>query len=566
MKFEAADRWMRERLNMPTRLASEGLALLAPAIRAHAFFSARVADSHILARLRDVSDRFSHGKLDLASARLELKNWLGERPEPGSKEDRRMDNLASTARLNLILRQNARMAHAVGEWEQGNDPVCKEMFPYWRYIASTSESPRQGHLQYAGRVYRKDDPIWHRIFPPWDFNCKCSVEECDEEEAHEGHGLQKPTKPEDVPKVADSGFAFDPAEGMGVMDPALIQDEDFRKKTITALEKRYGAKYTTKGVLEAPKPTPEAKPARKPVVKADPKSQGLRDAMAASKDEIGRRVNEMLRDPQSNVKRNAMQKSDEFASLTREIADYTEKQYKKLREAHYQNPSAQTLHEMTSAEKVWEKCKESLRRANEEYIAKAAEVYKDLLGYFKTNTGEYLHVALEEITEQKIRDNAIKSIFEQMVSSSLLLNSNVMKIKQTLKERSFYSSATGYINLGEKSKLPVGIHEAMHWLEDKCPHVHKRCVEFLEYRCKGEKFESLCKITKNPKYEPNEKTRKDRFFSPYCGKDYRDMNGNISATEILSMGIQRILEVPTEFFSQDPEYFTFCMQLVGGWI
>lgn len=142
MRYDAADKWLKTRLQMPTALSSRGLADIDPAIRANAFFSAQVAVGHVLDTLRDVSDRFTKGEMNLATARLELKRRLGKQYEPGTSDDRRLSNLAFTARLDLILRQNARMAMAVGEYQQGMDPMTRKMFPYWRYVKSTSASPR----------------------------------------------------------------------------------------------------------------------------------------------------------------------------------------------------------------------------------------------------------------------------------------------------------------------------------------------------------------------------------------------------------------------------------------
>lgn len=255
MKLEAADRWLKGRLQMPTVLRSDGLARLAPAIRAHAFFSAGVAQGHVLAKLREVSDAFTRGEMDLATARKKLKDWLGKKEEPGSKEDRQMGRLWSTARLNLILRQNARMAHAVGEWEQGQSDISRKLFPYWRYVASVSESPRGSHRAYAGKVWRKEDPIWHRIFPPWDFNCKCSVEEVAADEV-EPDEVEPTTTDGRMPEVAESGFAFDPAEALRVYDPELIQDETLRGNVEQRLEEM-GCARREDGKLEMPMGVPQ---------------------------------------------------------------------------------------------------------------------------------------------------------------------------------------------------------------------------------------------------------------------------------------------------------------------
>ena len=228
VKYTGAADWLSKRANLTTAMGSRELAETWTAkARAQAFFSARVAEGHILDRLRQVSDAFSRGEIGQAEARTELKKFLlreGYDPKQAG-----LRNLASTARLNLILEQNARMAAAVGQYQAGMDPDIKERFPCWRYIGSTALVPRDTHARFAGRVFRKEDPIWHKIFPPSDFNCKCSVEDCDDEPDE---------APQDV-EPADSGFAFDPAHAFEEFDLSLIHDGKFRDQVADTLKREY---------------------------------------------------------------------------------------------------------------------------------------------------------------------------------------------------------------------------------------------------------------------------------------------------------------------------------------
>lgn len=234
MKFEAADRWLKSRLQMPTALNTRGLAELESGIRAHAFFSARVAEARVLDAIREVSDRYSRGELDLATARATIKERLGTRRAPGSKEDSRLTDICSTARLDLILGQNARMAYAVGEYEQGMDTMARRLFPAWRYVRSTAASPRAKHAAYAGRVWMKDDPVWRSIFPPSDFGCRCSVEEVSADEIDGGSArVEGRTADKDVPPHAKSGFYFNPEEPFNCNMGALSDAEARR----TVMEK-----------------------------------------------------------------------------------------------------------------------------------------------------------------------------------------------------------------------------------------------------------------------------------------------------------------------------------------
>ena len=90
---------------------------------------------------------------------------------------RAITNLASSARLNLIVDQNASMAKAVGDYERMYSSVNKKLFPYVIYHASVgSRTPRSEHQRYDGMIFEKDDPWLKTHWPPWDFNCHCRLE------------------------------------------------------------------------------------------------------------------------------------------------------------------------------------------------------------------------------------------------------------------------------------------------------------------------------------------------------------------------------------------------------
>ena len=147
-EYEAANQWLQKRLNLPTAKTSFEISRDFEARqRAHAFFSARVAEGHILERLRGISDAYSRGEIGLADARTRLKKFLrGEGKDDGTNGLR---NLASTARLNLILEQNTRMAAAVGRWQVSMDAEIRDRWPCWRYIGSTAQNPRDTHARFA---------------------------------------------------------------------------------------------------------------------------------------------------------------------------------------------------------------------------------------------------------------------------------------------------------------------------------------------------------------------------------------------------------------------------------
>lgn len=202
MNFDEANDYIKSRVSKTTVLGSKGISETVPAkIRAHCFYSARVADDRILTKIREVSDAVSGGSLSQSEAAAKLRLWLrAEGQDNGSKK---ITNLASKARVDLILSQNQKMAVAVGKYAKDRDPVVEERFPSWQYHCG--RNARKSHSDLDGKVFLKSDPIWRQIYPPWEFNCNCWVTNSDENPS-------PPLKPEEEPVPPASGYTFNPAD------------------------------------------------------------------------------------------------------------------------------------------------------------------------------------------------------------------------------------------------------------------------------------------------------------------------------------------------------------------
>lgn len=46
-----------------------------------------------------------------------------------------------------------------------------DLYPWWEYTETTSEHPRDSHLELVGNVYKIGDPEGDKVFPPGDWNC-----------------------------------------------------------------------------------------------------------------------------------------------------------------------------------------------------------------------------------------------------------------------------------------------------------------------------------------------------------------------------------------------------------
>jgi len=149
-----------------------------------------------------------------------------------------------------------------------------------------------------------------------------------------------------------------------------------------------------------------------------------------------------------------------------------------------------------------------------------------------------------------------KAALERLYSADVFPDRQVI-VNATREKRSFHQA--GELHLSKECKPKTVVHEASHFVEFGNSHVHERCLEFLRYRTAGEDAKPLRELTGNMKYRPDEMARPDKFFNPYCGKDYGDRS-----TEILSMGVERLTLDPKKFYNTDPEYFKFCVGIIRG--
>ena len=246
------DSYISRKVNMPTDLGHGALVSQVPAnIKAQAFFSARVAEARILERLRSVSDQYSRGEIGLGEARNMLKDFL--KAEGYNPHQAGLKNLAGTARLNLILKQNAAMAHAAGEWKRMHDPDAMKVFPYVRYHSRGDSRSRFSHSRLDGNIYHKNDPFLKTHTPPWEFNCRCWLEEITAKEAgrHE-EDIQERTPPDQVKEESQSGFSFDPEHVFETQDLTSIQPMSREKIIKQAEEAVRDERLGSVGMIVAP--------------------------------------------------------------------------------------------------------------------------------------------------------------------------------------------------------------------------------------------------------------------------------------------------------------------------
>lgn len=218
-----------------------------------------------------------------------------------------------------------------------------------------------------------------------------------------------------------------------------------------------------------------------------------------------------------------------------------------------------------------------------ESYAEMAKPYYDELAKLNRKTAENRLKHSEEIS--KIYRNLFNTEFKVNVSKSQIsdfeknvsscLNGIISESYSDLPEltvnmvrgRAYFNPLVNSIYVSKQDNVFTQIHEYMHFIEDNNVDMLANSIAFLEYRTKGEKAYKMNKLTNSRAYGADEISKKDNFFNAYCGKIY-DSSGDyrkVKATELMSMGVERLFKDPVNFYEEDKEYFTFVLwNLTGG--
>jgi len=178
--------------------------------------------------------------------------------------------------------------------------------------------------------------------------------------------------------------------------------------------------------------------------------------------------------------------------------------------------------------------------------------------YAKSPSNIDVKYTVRDSSVLKRQEEAV-DIFNKLKNSNVKIDSVTIEINRT--NRSYYWKNVVYVN--KYSSIETIIHELGHHLELSNKSIFEKAISFYKRRTKNSILESLKHLT-GENYSSDEKTRKDDFMHPYMGKEYLDKNGEILATEIISMGIQYLYADPLAFANGDPDFFDFIIEILAG--
>lgn len=159
----------------------------------------------------------------------------------------------------------------------------------------------------------------------------------------------------------------------------------------------------------------------------------------------------------------------------------------------------------------------------------------------------------------------LSNITDERTSATYKIESHRM----TDNERAFYRDSEKAMYLSGLDPVKTHVHEAGHFLEYKLPGVQALANDFREFRIAraGTKDEKMTDVFPEYNYEAYEVGNPDDWIklfgkhsAYYVGKGY----GNRSATEVMSMGLEKLYEDPIGMAEKDPEYFKLVVGALRG--
>lgn len=162
LPFREAQDYFQAKVNLPTARWTD----LKGAMHARAFTVAGAVRDELLADFRATVQQVVDGKLTLEAFRKDFDRIV-ETHGWSYKGGRGW-------RTKVIYEANLSTAYQAGRYKQMTDPDVVAYRPWWQYEHSDLvQHPREQHKALDGKVWRHDDPVWGKIFPPNGWGCKC---------------------------------------------------------------------------------------------------------------------------------------------------------------------------------------------------------------------------------------------------------------------------------------------------------------------------------------------------------------------------------------------------------
>lgn len=537
-------------LPLVTREVMDGLL---PELRAYAFCVTGLDGFDQLAKVRDVIGAVPAGEKTWAKARKEIASELVD--DLGGK--------ASQRRAELLLRTHVFRSYAAARYRNLIQQV--DVFPYWQYKTHGDGNVRPSHAALNGKIFPAGHEIWQRIFPPWDWGCRCLVVPLTQRSAEAV--LQRGKISEAAAKDANLLPTQIAKPEMFTAEQASIIDKNQRlpggiplNRTPTwadspwsepgsvhhdwqLIEKRYSDAPETLATFREWADKTEIEKGTTVSMWLDDVKAVARSAAAASGKPVkaGAKAVAVAADgPRTmpTINKALQVQADELKTLKTDLS--------RLRAAR--DVARMRGNDALTAELADQAAAKELQISTSIDQARAA---------CSIPTAERGILSTEGVPAEVAKQaRAGADLAAQYTHRKLLPK---IQFGATTKDRAFYDHDDATARLSLDSPESIVLHEITHGTEVQNPGLLAKSLAFLKKRASSGPLKPLSELTGDTRYDANELAWEDEWVKRggdvYAGKTYWGKH-----TEILTMGVERLHRNPVEFWENDREYFTFVVQ------
>ncbi len=527
---EAAVAWLKGK---PV-VASSVFRRLIPELKARAVAVAGIESAGVLRTLRDAIAEVPAGadwdkqKRQLADL---LQPYLADPEEPKNKN-------AARRKAELLLRTHGFQAYAVGQHEVMVEQV--DVFPWWQYLTMSDLLVRPTHSALDKLIFPANSSFWRKHSPPWDWGCRCRKVPLLPSEVDEVRSREAKKGPESKTVI----------EGEALMYVEQVQKLDRGPNKIFDLtppsEKRSDAFLFEPDALRLS--PAQLRERYDPATWSDFESWAKKTPLA----DDGLTVWAWMSGESAPVVESAVRAGPvaprTLDSIKSELSPL-QVRAEKARAARAEGVRAWNDARFSSAS-LPNGVLESIESAENE-LSLLAELAREAVSLPVASRGTVKYSSIAPSCSEVAAAGA--ELAARYTHSDVL---PVLVVKYNASKRAFHRG--GEIHVNSRTSVSTVMHEITHGTEQQTPSILEAARRFLLKRANGERTRTLRRLTGNPRYRADEYAFEDEFAKRgghhYMGKDYGSR-----ATEILTMGIERLHADPLGFASDDPEYFDFVL-------
>lgn len=525
---EAAIAWLRDK----PAVASSVFKRLIPELKARAIAIGGIESANVARDVRAAIARVPAGS-DWDKEKRKIADlvhpYLADPDEPKNKKP-------AQRKAELLLRTHGFQAYSVSSHEVMREQ--QDVFPWWQYLTMSDELVRPTHSALNKLILPANSPFWLRHSPPWDWGCRCRKVPLLDDEAEAQRKKEAKSAPE--AKTVIEGEALRYLETQNKLDrgPSKIFD------TTPPSEKgRIGAFLFEPDSLRL---SPEQLQTRyDPQTWADFHSWAQTTLLEGPG---SRTVWEWMGGAPAALPAPPPQVTRRVADIVSDVARLHTQRLAK--EAELKAATVRRLRAIAagSGPDATEAVKEA--NAAQAEVARLKEAMRDAVSLSTTDRGQVRFAKMAPSCKARANEGA--ALTSRYTHKDLLPSVGVVHSKKA--RASHYK---GDIFINSKTSTSTVMHEITHATEQQNAEVLAACQDFLKARAGAEKPQLLRKLTGH-NYRRDEYAYEDEFAKRggdhYMGKLYGPR-----ATEILTMGIERLHADPGAFQAADPDYFQFIL-------